>query len=164
MSCLERRVKTKRKVQKNILDEMQEHKLLSIEEIGLWLSFWGLCIAITIQCFLGTTFKGIAGEICVLAVLSLYIIVSSIKNGLWTKNSTPSIKINLLVSFIPSIIFGAVLAARSLFILHREVPIAFTLLSMAGVYAGCFVVLEITGRLYEKRRKELDDIDGETGE
>ena len=71
---------------------MQDSKLLKIEETGLWLSFWGLMAAIIIQFVIGTTLKGIAGEIFVLVIQSIYIAFSNIRNGLWTRSYSPTKK------------------------------------------------------------------------
>lgn len=47
------------------LDEMQESKLLKIQEKGFWLVFWILFAAIFVQALIGMTLKEIAGEIVV---------------------------------------------------------------------------------------------------
>ena len=82
----------RRKQSKNNLDEMQDSKLLKIEEAGLWLSFWGLMAAVIIQFVIGTTLKEIAGEIAVLAIQSIYIAFTTIRNGLWTRSYSPTKK------------------------------------------------------------------------
>lgn len=82
----------KRKQSKNNLGEMQDSKLLKIEETGLWLSFWGLMAAVIIQFVIGTTLKEIAGEIFVLAIQSIYIAFSTVRNGLWARSYTPTKK------------------------------------------------------------------------
>ena len=46
------------------LDEMQESKLLKIQEKGFWLVFWILFAAIFVQALIGMTLKEIAGEHC----------------------------------------------------------------------------------------------------
>lgn len=73
------------------LDEMQENKLLKIQEKGFWLVFWILFAAIFVQALIGMTLKEIAGEIVVLVAASIYIAAASLKNGLWTRNIQPTI-------------------------------------------------------------------------
>lgn len=88
------------------LDEMQESKLLKIQEKGFWLVFWVLFAAIFVQALIGMTLKEIAGEIVVLVAASIYIAAASLKNGLWTRNIQPTIKSNLATSIIPALILG----------------------------------------------------------
>ena len=51
------------------LDEMQESRLLKIQEKGFWLVFWILFAAIFVQALIGMTLKEIAGEIVVLVAM-----------------------------------------------------------------------------------------------
>ena len=90
------------------LDEMQESKLLKIQEKGFWLVFWVLFAAIFVQALIGMTLKEIAGEIVVLVAASIYIAAASLKNGLWTRNIQPTIKSNLATSIIPALILATV--------------------------------------------------------
>lgn len=155
----------KHRQSKNNLDEMQDSKLFKIEETGLWLSFWGLMAAIIIQFVIGTTLKEIAGEILVLAIQSVYIAFSSIRNGLWTRSYSPTKKTNLIFSIIPALIIGGVHAARQFLILRKQIslmPILVILLVMVVVYVLCFALLEGMRVLYQKRRDKLEDVDDES--
>ena len=60
----------KNKKSKNMLDEMQDRKLLKIEEFGFWLVFWVLFAVILLQALMGATLKELAGEIAVLLAAS----------------------------------------------------------------------------------------------
>ena len=155
----------KHRQSKNNLDEMQDSKLFKIEETGLWLSFWGLMAAIIIQFVIGTTLKEIAGEILVLAIQSVYIAFSSIRNGLWTRSYSPTKKTNLIFSIIPALIIGGVHAARQFLILRKQIslmPILVILLVMVVIYVLCFALLEGMRVLYQKRRDKLEDVDDES--
>ena len=92
-----------RKTRMNNLDEMQDQKLLKMEEYGFWIMFWALAIAIVVQLIIGSTFKEVIGEIAVLFIGSIYIAVTSLKNGLWTRTSTPSMKGNAITSIVPAV-------------------------------------------------------------
>ena len=61
----------KHKKSKYSLDEMQDHNLLKIEELGFWLSFWGSFVVIVVQVLAGASLKEIAGEIRILFVASI---------------------------------------------------------------------------------------------
>ena len=97
-----------RKNRTNNLDEMQDQKLLKMEEYGFWIMFWALAIAIVVQLIIGSTLKEVVGEIAVLLIGSIYIAATSLKNGLWTRTSIPSRKGNALASIIPAVLIGAI--------------------------------------------------------
>lgn len=148
------------KNKKSYLDEMQDRKLLKIEEIGVWLAFWGLVIAIALQFLLGGTIRNIVGEIAVLVALSVHILFSCIKNGIWARDYKPSVKANAVASIISALVFGALLAIK---VFHASPdgvrpPIIITIvLSIIGISVICFIVLELVRRLYKKRREKLED-------
>lgn len=143
------------------LDEMQESKLLKIQEKGFWLVFWILFAAIFVQALIGTTLKEIAGEIVALVVASIYIASASLKNGLWTRNIQPTIKANLAVSIIPALILGVLWAIRSIVILDKSISESYVhiIIVVLSAYVGCFLMLEILRRVYKYRREKLDDIE-----
>ena len=118
----------------NALDEMQDQKILKMEEYGCWILFWGLALAVVVQLLLGGSIRQIAGELIVLLVGGAYVLATSLKNGLWTRSATPTRKRNAAVSIIPAAIIG---------VLNVIV---------------CFAVLEVLRLLYEKRRSKLDDV------
>lgn len=151
---------------KNNLDEMQDSRLLKIEETGLWLAFWGLTAAIVIQFVIGTALKEIAGEAAVLVVLSIYIAFTTVKNGLWTRRWSPTKRTNMLCSFVPAAILGGVHGVRRFLILREPFsfkPLLGILIVMAAVYALCFALLELLRVLYQKRRDQLEET-GDEGE
>ena len=146
----------KNKKSKNMLDEMQDNKLLKIEEFGFWLVFWILVAAILLQ--------ELVGEIVALLAASVYIVVSSLKNGLWTRKYTPTLKTTVITSLIPSFIFGAINAIRAFVILKKPIEFHSTIQIAAmciGVYVLCFVLLAVFCLIYKKRREKLDDIEDE---
>ena len=154
------------KQRKKHLDEMQDQKLLHIEEIGFWLVFWVLFGAIIVQFLLGAHLKEIAGEIATLFVASIYIAARSLKNGLWTRSYSPNFKTNALASMIPAFLLGVIKAAR-IFVASPE-QFSFDALprflpAILFVYVMCLIVLEVMRVVYVHRRKKLDDFDDEIG-
>ena len=77
---------------KNTLDEMQDQKMLKMEEYGYWILFWGLALAVVIQLLLGGSIRQVAGELIVLLLGGIYVLATSMKNGLWTRNAAPTRK------------------------------------------------------------------------
>ena len=154
----------KNKKSKNMLDEMQDNKLLKIEEVGFWLVFWILVAAILLQALMGTTLKELVGEIVALSAASVYIVGSNLKNGLWTRKNTPTLKTNAIASLIPSFVFGTINAVRAFVILKKPIEFRSTIQIIAmcfGVYILCFALLEILCLIYKKRREKLDDTEDE---
>lgn len=146
------------------LDEMQEKKLLKLEEIGFWMIFWLLFAAIIVQIVVDGNFKSVIGEIIVLLIASVYIAFSSLKNGLWSKSQPPTLKTNILTSLIPAILLGVFQVVRAFVILNKSVT-ADLLLKIAAVmvvaYLVCLALLEVFRLIYKNQRNKLDDV-GET--
>ena len=156
----------KYKKSNNMLDEMQDNKLLKTEEFGFWLVFWVLAAAVLLQALMGTTLKELMGEMAALSVASVYIVFSGLKNGLWTRKYTPTLKTNVITSLIPSFIFGAVNAVRAFVILKKPIELGATVriaVMCVGVYILCFAIMEVFRCVYKKRRRKLDDIEEEEG-
>ncbi len=139
-------------------DEMQEKNLMKIEETGFWLVFWALTAAVCVQALIGTTFKEIAGEMIALVLASIYIGVACLKDGLWGKYP-PTIKVNLIMSIVPSLVFGVLFVIRSIVILNKTLAesAVVIIVSMAAVYVVCFAIMEIMRYVYKTRRQQLDE-------
>ena len=143
----------------NTLDEMQDQKMLKMEEYGCWILFWGLALAVVVQLLLGGSIRQVAGELIVLLVGGAYVLVTSLKNGLWTRSATPTRKRNAAVSIIPAAIIGVLNVIK--LIQKKDIGTNDILIAVAfavGTYIVCFVVLEVLRVLYEKRRSKLDDV------
>jgi hypothetical protein len=150
---------------KNNLDEMLDQKLLKLEEYGFWIVFWALVCAIVIQLIIGGSIKEVLGEIIVLLIGSIYIAVTTLKNGLWTRTSTPTRKGNALASIIPTVLIGTIHIFKM--IQSNKIETKSLLITAAiavAVYVGCFVILEVLRLAYDKRRAALDDIDEKESE
>ena len=144
---------------KSMLDEMQQSKLLGIQETGFGICCFGLLAAVLIQLLLGCGFRQVLGELIVLAAASGYFAWACLKNGLWSPKATPCFKTNALASIVPAALIGILGAIR----IFAVAKIPFTgqralelMLSMAAVYLGCLGVLEIFRHVHGKRRKALD--------
>ena len=154
----------KDKKSEKMLDEMQDRKLLKIEEFGFWLVFWVLFAVILLQALMGTTLKELAGEIAALFAASVYIAFSSLKNGLWTRKYTPTFKTDVIASVLASVIFGIFNAVRAFVILKNPVELGAVVQIAAlcvGVFILCFALMEVFRLIYKKRRGKLDDIEEE---
>lgn len=149
----------------NRLDEMQNQKLMKLEEYGFWIMFWTLLASIVVQLILGCSLKEVLGEIVVFLIGSVYLTATTLKNGLWERTSTPSRKGNAAVSAVPAILIGIINVLK---IIQNDKAdtksILITIAISIVVYAGCFIILEVLRTAYNKRRTKLDDIDEKEGE
>ncbi len=138
----------------NTLDEMQDQKMLKMEEYAYWILFWGLALAVVVQLLLGGSIRQVAGELG-----GVYVLATSLKNGLWTRSSVPTRKRNAVASLIPA----AVICVLNVIKLIQKKDIGTNDILIAavftvGTYVVCFAVLEVLRLLYEKRRSKLDDV------
>lgn len=149
----------------NRLDEMQNQKLMKLEEYGFWIMFWTLLASIVVQLILGCSLKEVLGEIVVFLIGSVYLTATTLKNGLWERTSTPSRKGNAAVSAVPAILIGIINVLK---IIQNDKAdtksILITIAISIVVYAGCFIILEVLRTAYNKRRTKLDNIDEKEGE
>lgn len=149
---------------KNQLDEMQEQKLLKIEHNMAWLAFWGLLAAIVAQVVLlgFGDFKAIAGECIVVIVISVYLVIDCVHNGIWDRKLKADPKTNFLASLIGALIFGAVTAFR---VYHNsgdlDSAVYTFLLSAAFVLVLCYGLLTLIAGIYKKRLKKMEDSEEE---
>ena len=153
-----------KKTHKNNLDEMQDQKLLKLEEYGFWVMFWALVLSIVIQLIIGSSIKEVLGEIIVLLIGSVYISVTTLKNGLWTRTSIPTRKGNALASIIPAVLLGTIHIFKMIQGNRMEAKsLLITAAIAVAVYVGCFVILEVLRAAYHKRRTALDKIEEKEG-
>ena len=142
------------------LDEMQHQKMLKLEEYGFWIMFWVLLVSIIVQIMAGTGIKEVIGEMIAFLIGSVYLAITTLRNGLWTNTSAPSRKGNALVSMIPAAAIGALNIFRMIQRNRFSANALFVTVGiMAAACAGCFAILELFRASSQKRRSELDDIE-----
>ena len=144
-------------MKKSNLDEMQEQKLLQLEHQGLWLTFWLLIAAILVQAILGEGFYEIIGETVILLIISIYLCVGCLRNGIWDRKFKPDAKTNLLVSLAA----GALIALFTYFRVSHQTNNLSTILASSLIlglftFGLSFGALMLSAKIYKKRRKELD--------
>lgn len=146
------------KMPKSKLDEMQEQKMKKTESIGLHLTAVGLAVAMVIQGFMGAPPVQMAGEFFVFEGLCIYMVVCSLKNGIWDRFLNPNLKTITIASLITGIAifficYGTVAAYG-----HSGADVAkeIAVVSVCGSLF-CFVVMIILAKVYKKRREKLDE-------
>ncbi len=146
------------KKQKSNLDEMQEKKLLKIEHNACWIAFWGLFAAIYIQIAIGNGgLAQLGGEIAVMLILSVYLMIGCIRNGLWDRKLQPNAKTNLILSLVTGLVFGIfwfVLSYRNYHKLAGSLAaFAITFIIIGGMV---FVCLQLATAVYRHQVKKLE--------
>ena len=149
-------------MKKNNLDEMQESKLLKIERNGYRIAFWGLLAVIIIQQAIGIIKdepKDIVGECIILIIMCLYVLIASIRNGIWDRDSKPDMKKNILISLFSSILMGifwGYLGYAKLGGIKMGI-IAFAVMSTV-IFIISVIVFAVSAYTYNKKQKELDEM------
>lgn len=146
---------------KNNLDEMQELKLLKIEHNGCWLAFWGLIAVIVIQMLMGNESpRNISGELCILLILSLYIVIACVKNGIWSRRLKANLKVNAVASIIAGLATGLIFFLISYHNYHSLTgSIAVFIFMMFFTAVICLAALSLVTGIYKRRRRLLDSND-----
>lgn len=144
---------------KNNLDERQEQVLLKIEHYGCAIAFWGLLIVILVEEFvLNHDFRTIVGEWTVFMVLSVYLYVASMKNGIWDRVLKPNFRTNLILSLIAGLVFGLLVALD----VWKRFPdkligsIAAGIMSGLFIFIPCIVTLTLSAKRINKKISEQE--------
>ena len=152
------------KNKKNLLDEMQEQKLLRIEKNGFWFAFWALFASIIVQMivFKADAMSHIAGEWFVFMCMCLYQAVACMRAGIWDRRLKPDAKTNAIISVlaglatavINSITFWVNLGGSEDRVIVMLIAAAISFVMVAGV---CFVALSLAAVSYKKRLAKMEE-------
>lgn len=145
---------------KNNLDEMQEAKLLQIEHNGCWLAFWGLLVAMIVELFVfGSEEIGriIIGEWIVFMLLSLYLSIACMKNGIWDRRLKADPMTNLTISLIAAAVSAVIMAVVS-FVRYHSVNGALSMfvIFLVVIFAVCYASLSLGALFYKKKLAKLE--------
>lgn len=147
------------KIMNSNLDERQEQALLKIEHNCCWLAFWGLLIALFVQhAAFGADLDRTIGELVVFMVLSVYLGISCMREGIWDRRLKPDAKTNAAISCIAGLVVGAGMFLQ----VHGNYPDKIGGCIAAGVFAAlmtgtlCFATLSLSVVAYRKRIAELE--------
>ena len=148
------------KKRENNLDEMKEQELLHIEKNCFWMLYFLLGISMIVQLCMGRPVTEIAGEwICFMAV-SLYLVISCIRRGIWDRHFRPDRKTNLLFSVLAAVLVAgiqAVLWFRNLYP-HYGMMQLILVMVIPGIlsFGACLFLLTISATICRKRSRDLE--------
>ena len=139
-----------RKKGKTVLDEREMQEMYRIEHRGLWLMYGLLCAAIVLQMLLGAPLVQMAGELIVVMAVSIVMIVSNARHGIWDESARPSVRGNAQTALLAGVAVAAVVAA-----VKRNVLLG--LGAGAVMFALCFVLLGMLMAYMRRRQKKQDE-------
>lgn len=143
----------------NNLDEMQEQKLLKIEHNGCWFAFWALLVAILIQTAIydGSMMRSVVGEWIVFMCLAIYLIIGSLKNGIWDRKFKANGKTNLILTLCSSSAC-AIFFFISSYVKYGSLmgSIATGVIIFMSVFILTILTLTVTMKMYQKKISKME--------
>lgn len=141
---------------KSNLDEMQEQTLLQIEKKCFWLLYFLILCEITGKRVMGMEEWAAAPEtICFLAV-SVFLVGSCLKNGIWDRRLKADWKMNLCVSLVGAAVSAVILLA----ILCRQFAfvraVRYAAVAAALSFAVIFGILSVCSGIYLRRKRQIE--------
>lgn len=149
-------------MKRNNLDERQEQILLKIEHNACYIAFWGLLVVFVAEALIfDYDIKMIAGEWLIFMILSIYLFIACMKNGIWDRRLKPDFKTNLIISVIAAVISG-ILMAVSVGLRFPDKPagsIASGIMTAVFVFVPCIILLSISSNKVKKiaARQEAEE-------
>lgn len=142
----------------SVLDEREMMEMYRIEHAGLWAMYGLLCAAVVVQMLLGAPLMQMAGELCVLLLVSVGMIFAYARKGIWDAHSRPGHRGNAAYS-------AACAAGVALIVTAIRSSFLWGLVSGAAMFALCFALLSLMGAYLARRQSreaqalEDDEID-----
>jgi len=128
-----------------VLDEREMMEMYRVEHAGLWAMVVLLGAAVLVQLFLGAPVIQMAGELIVIALVSVGMIIAYARKGLWDDQSRPSAKGNAAYSAVCAVGVAAVVA-----VLRGNAVMG--LAAGAAMFALCFMVLSVMMAIVTRRQ------------
>lgn len=139
---------------KRITDERQQYEIYRMEHVALWIVFWLLVASIPVQLLLFREPMLILGECASVLIVSVFILISFVKCGLWGSYTTPSIKTHLLSGLLTAVIGTSIVA---ILVWGKASFLFYILLSFAALFLVAFALSYAVGMVVKKREQALAD-------
>ncbi len=137
---------------KRITDERQQYEIYRIEHFALWIVFWLLVASIPVQLLLFREPVMILGECASVLIVSVFILISFAKRGLWGSCTTPSLKTHLLSGLLTAVIGTSIIA---ILVWGKDSFLSFVLLSFVALFLVAFALSYAVGMVVKKREEAL---------
>ena len=139
---------------KPVLDEREMQEMYRIEHRGLWAMYMLLCASVVIQLLFGADIVQMAGEVAVIAIVSVGLIIAYARRGIWDENARPSARGNAAYSALSAM-------GVAVLVLGRGRNVLAALAAGAVMFVLCFALLMLLMRYVQRRQeaqsKELDE-------
>ena len=135
---------------KPVLDEREMQEMYRIEHRGLWLMYGLLCAAVVIQMIMGAPLAQMAGELIVVLTVSVVMIVSNARHGIWDENARPSVRGNAQTALLAGAVVAAVVS-----MMKRDVLLGMA--AGAAMFVLCFALLGLLMAYMSRRQKCRDE-------
>lgn len=149
------------KHRKNNLDEMQEQKLLHIEKNCFWFLYIMLAAVILIQLLMGKTRGELTGELSCFLAVSLVMVVSCIRNGVWDRRLKADAGTNLRLSLAAAVavaVFNLIFCYVNSYIKYGLSQVLLIMAFPAVLTFLCtLLLLSVSSSLYKKRARRLEE-------
>ena len=141
-------------MKKNVLDEREMQDMYRIEHTGLWGMYALLIAAIVVQLLMGAQAAQLAGEVIVVAVVSVALFVAYARKGIWDAHDRPSRRGNAVHAAVSAVGGAAV-------VLCVRMNVWTAAAAGAAMFLACYALLEVMMRYVAARQeaqsRELDD-------
>ena len=144
------------KFPKSTLDEMQEKKVLKIESIGFYIALTVLMLSALLQMLFSPDTTQYIVEFWTFLGLCFYIIVRSLKIGVWDKRSRASNKNIIFLSLAAGIAVGVFICICAMLYGPIYSVIIDSLIYSVLTFITCILEMLILRKIYRKRRQKLD--------
>lgn len=134
---------------KPVLDEREMLEMYRIEHRGLWGMYTLLCAAVVAQLLFGAGLAQMAGEMIVIAVVSVGMIVADARRGIWDARSRPSARGNAAYAALSAL-------GVAVITLGRGRSLARSALAGGIMFAACFALLSLL-MAYVRRRQRHEE-------
>lgn len=145
---------------KKNLDEWQEQRLQRIEKWSFWLLYWLIFAEMMITMMLGKEKQVVLGEFICFMIVSLFMVIMCLKEGIWDRYVKPDSKTNLRLSMLGSgIVFVIVLIILAMNLkdtlgLKQILVLAF--LAALGDFLVTFGVITVLASVHRKHVEKLE--------
>lgn len=136
---------------KPVLDERELQEMYRIEHRGLWGMYTLLCASVIVQLLFGAGFAQMAGEMIVIAVVSVAMIIAYARRGIWDAHSRPSAKGNAVYAALSSVGVAVITLGR-----RGSLPRA--ALAGGAMFILCFALLSLLMAYVRRRQKKQEQM------
>ena len=146
------------------LDERQEQNMLDVEHKGFWFIYWLLIIVGVVELLIAGPdhISIVAGEWIVIMAASAYVVLATLKKGLWSRKLAPTTKNNCIISLISAFACGAVLFIIIFRNSHNLVSSAIAAVSgFLTTVVLCIIAFRIIMRAYYQKLSDLEEAEEE---